>query len=126
MSWYEHTTRALHLLGFAIAPRVLSPEPPSARSLAVGILSVFVLACLSVLAARLLGATRLTGRLASVACALAVVAALAFGAAFSGSRAPLARGAWYVAPLVWIALALVAASISERRFAARHPRAAIL
>lgn len=106
--------RALCLLGLAIAPRVLSPDPATPRSAAAA-----ALIGLAGLGAVLGGAVALKRRLdtreARVAAALiwvAVAAAIAGAIHFTGDEAPLARGAAPVALAVWPALAATAAALA--------------
>ena len=106
--------RALYLLGLAIAPRVLSPDPATPRNLAVALLLPIV-----VMGALLGGAyvlkKRIDSREGRVAAALLWVSvAASIGAAiyFSGPRAPLARGAAPLALVVWPTLAAVAAAFA--------------
>ncbi len=102
------------VLGLAIVPRVLSPDPATPRNLAVALLVP-----LAALGGLLVGAyyfkKQLDSREARVASGLVWVAvAAAIGAAiyFSGARAPLARGAAPMALVVWPALAAIAAALA--------------
>ena len=106
--------RAFFLLGLAIAPRVLSPDPATPRNLAV---ALFVPLCAlgGVLAGAYLLKKRLDSREARIAAALmwvSVAAALGAAIYFSGPRAPLARGAAPVALVVWPTLAAIAAALA--------------
>ena len=106
--------RAFYLLGLAIAPRVLSPDPATPRSLAVALL-VPLCALGGVLAGAYLLKKRLDSREARIAAALmwvSVAAALGAAIFFSGPRAPLARGAAPLALVVWPTLAAVAAALA--------------
>ena len=106
--------RALLLLGLAIAPRVFSPDPATPKNVAIA-LFVPLIVLGGLLAAAYSAKKRLQTLEARVAAGLvwvAVAAALAGAITFSGSRAPLARGAAPVALFVWPALAAVAATLA--------------
>ncbi len=106
--------RAFFLLGLAIAPRVLSPDPATPRNLAVALL-VPICALGGVLAAAYVLKKRLDSREARIAAALlwvSVAAALGAAIYFSGPRAPLARGAAPLALVVWPTLGAVAAALA--------------
>lgn len=106
--------RALYLLGLAIAPRLLSPDPATPKSAAAALL-----AALAGLGGVLAGAyflkKRLDTREARIAAALiwvGVAAAIGTAIYFTGPEAPLARGAAPLAVVVWPALAATAAALA--------------
>jgi tetratricopeptide (TPR) repeat protein len=112
----EILVRTAHLLALAVVPSSLSPEPALPTALpASAAAAALVLVCwlgLPVLAGRRLGS-----RLALGGAALLWVALLAAAVAavhFRGDQAPLARGIWFVAPPLWVALALLAGEASRR------------
>ncbi|MEZ4308747.1 MAG: hypothetical protein R3F14_11965 [Polyangiaceae bacterium] len=118
--------RALYLLGLAIAPRVLSPDPATPASAAVALL-IGVVGLGGVLAAAFWLKKELASREASIAAGLIWVSvAAAVGAAiyFTGPEAPLARGAAPLAIVVWPTLAATAAALAGRYMGAnfKHKR----
>ncbi|MEZ4296680.1 MAG: tetratricopeptide repeat protein [Polyangiaceae bacterium] len=118
--------RALYLLGLAIAPRVLSPDPATPASAAVALL-IGVVGLGGVLAAAFWLKKEVASREASIAAGLIWVSvAAAVGAAiyFTGPEAPLARGAAPLAIVVWPTLAATAAALAGRYMGAnfKHKR----
>lgn len=108
--------RAMYLLGLAIAPRLLSPDPYPPRSA-----PLTLLLSLAVLGALLWGARELKRRFDSLEARIAaglvwvaVAASLAASIYWAGPRAPLAQGAAPLAAVVWPALAAVAAAVAGR------------
>ncbi len=101
--------RVLILLAAALAPRVAPVEAISAHSTieACGRLALVVV----LYAAATFGIRKATPRYPGVAAltTLALLAAPIASAYFSGDRGPVARGVWVVGPLVWAALAAIAA-----------------
>lgn len=110
----DYLFRALCLLGLAIAPRALSPDPATPRNAAIALL--IALAGLgAVLAVGVFLKRRLDTREARIAAAMIWVSvAAAIGAAiyFTGPEAPLVRGAAPLALVVWPALAATAAALA--------------
>lgn len=106
--------RALSLLGLAIAPRLFSPDPATPGSTTLALL----VACLGLgatLAFALALKKRLDSREARIASALiwvSVAAAIGLALHFTGEQAPLARGAFPLALVVWPALAATAAALA--------------
>lgn len=106
--------RALYLLGLAIAPRMLSPDPATPKSVAIALL-VPVLGLGGLLAGAYVFKKRLDSREASIAAGLvwiSVAAALGASIYFTGPEAPLARGAAPLAIVVWPTLAVTAAALA--------------
>ena len=106
--------RALYLLGLAIAPRLLSPDPAAPKSVALALL-VPLLGLGALLAGAYVLKKRLDSREARVAAALiwvSVAASIGTAIYFTGPEAPLARGAAPLALVVWPALAATAAALA--------------
>ncbi|MFO0589520.1 MAG: hypothetical protein U0441_18425 [Polyangiaceae bacterium] len=106
--------RAIALLGLAVAPRALSPDPATPKNVAIALFLPLI--ALGVL---LYGGYLLKKRVESfesrIAAALvwvAVAASILGAIYFSGPRAPLARGAALVGLFAWPALAAVAATLA--------------
>lgn len=107
-----HLVRALHLLGLAIAPKGLSPEPAPPENLFLGAV-IAVMAFAALLYGSVWFYRYTDTREARVAAALlwlSVAAAFIAELIFRGPRAPLARAVLFVAPVVWIALGATAAA----------------
>jgi tetratricopeptide (TPR) repeat protein len=120
--------RALYLLGLAIAPRLLSPDPATPRSTAAALL-VALAGLFGLLAGAYLFKKRLDTREARIAAALTWVSvAAAIGAAiyFTGPEAPLVRGAAPLALVVWPTLAATASALAGSYLGAnfKHKRTA--
>lgn len=121
--------RALFLLGLAIAPRLLSPDPATPKALTLSLLLPLV-----ALGGLLVGAyffkKHLDSRESRIAGALvwvAVAAAVAGAVYLTGPRAPLARGAAPLALIVWPALAATAAALAGELLGSdwKHKRTAV-
>lgn len=108
--------RAAHLLGLALVPRALSPEPPPPSSLslaALGSVALFAAIGVGALAFRRFMATRDATAAAALAL-VAVATALVCSFIYRGPAAPLARGAPLVAVPAWGALASAASAAGGR------------
>jgi hypothetical protein len=108
--------RAVHLLGLALLPRFLTPEPlPPAHLALAAAGSVLLLAAVvgAGLGYRRFMETR-DATAAAVLAGLAVVAALGCSLAFRGPSAPLAHGVPIVAIPAWGALASAASAAGAR------------
>jgi tetratricopeptide (TPR) repeat protein len=105
--------RALYLLGLAIAPRLLSPDPATPKG-ASGLL-IAIAGLGAVLGGAYVFKKRLDTREARIAAGLvwvSVAAAIGTAIYFTGPEAPLARGAAPLALVVWPTLAATAAAIA--------------
>jgi tetratricopeptide (TPR) repeat protein len=106
--------RAACLLGLAVAPPFLSPEPRTPENL-----DLAAVVSLALLVAAAYGAFRLRaargGLAAPALIGLALVAAVVCAAIFRGDRAPLGRGLLFVAIPLWGGLANAAGVVAERR-----------
>lgn len=120
--------RALCLLGLAIAPRLMSPDPGVPKNVAIALFLPLI-----ALGAVLYGAYALRkhndaieARAAAALVWVSVAAAIAGSIYFSGPRAPLARGAAPIALFVWPALAALAATLAGRYLGSsfKHKRTA--
>lgn len=108
--------RAVHLLGLAVVPRAISPDPSLPEDLRLA-----GAACAALLGALVFGAVRFhrfmatkdaTG--AAVLAVAAVVTAIAAAFVYRGDAAPLAHGATIVAVPTWTALAAAASAAAGR------------
>jgi len=114
--------RVLILLAAAIAPRLAPVEavPAHGAMEACGRLALV----LALYAAATFGIRKATPRYPGVAAlsTLALLAAPIASAYFSGDRGPAARGVWVLGPLVWAALAAIAAGPFAEAIAAQASR----
>jgi tetratricopeptide (TPR) repeat protein len=106
--------RALCLLGLAIAPRLMSPDPGTPKNAAIALFVPFF-AFLALLVGAVTLKRRIESREARIAAGLvwvSVAAAIGLAIVFSGPRAPLALGGKFLAIVVWPTLAALAATLA--------------
>jgi Tfp pilus assembly protein PilF len=114
--------RVLILLAAAIAPRLAPVEAVSAQSAAIACLRLALV--IAVYAVATFAIRKSTPRYPGVAAltTLALLGAPIASAYFSGDRGPLARGVWLLGPLVWAALAAIAAGPITDQIASQASR----
>jgi len=108
--------RAAQLLGLAIAPPLLAPEPRPSDSPLAALLALLALGAIT--AAALRARSRIQTREATIAAILivaSVIISVICGAYFQGPRAPLGRGLLLVAIPLWAGLALMAGEAAALR-----------